>query len=253
MLRSSHSLMPQGLSISLGLYVLAYVVLSGNLPAQESKGPSAAELRSEVPELSKFHEVVYKIWHSAWPEKDAEMLKDLAPEVQKLGGDVCRAKLPGILREKDAAWKENGETLKSIIEDYMKAAKEDDKQKLLDAAERLHGQYEKIVRLVRPVLKELDEFHAVLYPLYHYFKPQKNRKKTIVSVERLKDKMEQLNKANLPVRLKEKETAFAEARIRLAESLKSLDSSLTADDWTVIDHNIEELHARYEDLNRIFD
>ena len=30
-----------------------------------------ADSKAEVPALSSFHEVIYVIWHEAWPEKDA--------------------------------------------------------------------------------------------------------------------------------------------------------------------------------------
>ena len=40
----------------------------------------SAEATAEVPALDSFHEVIFKIWHEAWPKKDAALLKQLAPD-----------------------------------------------------------------------------------------------------------------------------------------------------------------------------
>ena len=40
------------------------------------------ETSSDVPELWEFHDVIYQIWHEAWPEKNTVMLKDLIPEIE---------------------------------------------------------------------------------------------------------------------------------------------------------------------------
>jgi hypothetical protein len=49
--------------------------------AQEKTAPAAAETVGRVPELEKFHTVIYKLWHTAWPKKDIPMLVALAPEI----------------------------------------------------------------------------------------------------------------------------------------------------------------------------
>lgn len=65
-----------------------------------------AEATASVPALDSFHEVIFKIWHEAWPKKDAAMMQRLLPEVEKGISEVASAQLPGILREKKAAWEE---------------------------------------------------------------------------------------------------------------------------------------------------
>lgn len=212
-----------------------------------------AETKSEVPELTKFHPVIYKMWHNAWPNKDVEMLKALLPEVQRRGESVCKATLPGILREKRGQWAIAVDTLDSIIRDYQKAVKEDDAQALLDAAERLHMQYEGMVKLVRPPLRELDDFHAVLYPLYHYYKPRKDLGKTREAVDRLSEKMQALNKVVLSGRLKSKESAFADARRALSAAMDTLQEVMQENEWDRIDKQIDNVHTHYEELSRVLE
>jgi len=232
--------------------IVTFIAFSG-LPAQEKKMPVADETKAEVPALTKFHDVIYKIWHTAWPEKNAAMLRELEPEVDQLSADLIKAELPGILREKKALWNLNIGTMKAIVADYKAAAQGKDDQKLLSVAEQLHTQYEKLVRIIRPALKELDSFHAVLYPLYHYYMPEFNLEKIASSVTALTAAMESLNKAVLPARMKDKEAAFADARTRLSESLILLDASLSSKDKTIINEKVDALHSRYEALNKIFE
>ena len=38
-----------------------------------------AEITSSVPVLDDFHEIIYPMWHDAYPAKDYNALKDLYP------------------------------------------------------------------------------------------------------------------------------------------------------------------------------
>jgi len=89
------------------LAVIILVAVRVDALAQEKKEPQGAEIRAEVPALTELHSVIYQVWHTAWPEKDVNMLADLLPEIQKYGDDLVKAELPGILHEKQVAWKEN--------------------------------------------------------------------------------------------------------------------------------------------------
>ena len=127
-----------------------------------------AEATAEVPALDSFHEVIFKIWHEAWPQKNAAMLRQLVPDVEKGIASVASAPLPGILRDRKAAWDEGVKKLQNAGSEYKVAAASNDNSKLLAAAEKLHGQFESLMRITRPAMKELDEFHAVLYMIYHH-------------------------------------------------------------------------------------
>jgi hypothetical protein len=236
----------------LWLSTVCLVGTSGDLLAQDTTRVHA-ETSSEVPELTEFHEVIYKIWHTAWPEKDIAMLKELKPEVIQRGGSLCSAKLPGILREKQSAWESNVSKLKALIGEYGDATDRNDGAGLLDAAERLHAHYEVMVRLIRPALKELDEFHAALYPLYHYYLPQKNLKDIKSSVALLKKKMALLNEAVLPVKHRSKLEQFNTARADLGESLKVVDSTMSSNDLKEIEKAVETLHSCYQRVAGVFE
>ncbi len=229
------------------------LVQSGGMISQEAKKPSDGELKAEVPELTAFHEVIFKIWHTAWPDKNAAMLRELSRDVEELGEKLCAAKLPGILREKQPAWDVQIGKMKSALADYKGAAAGNDNDKLLKSAEVLHAQYEAMVRILRPIVREVDEFHAVLYPLYHYYAPQKDTAEIRKSVVLLRQKMEKIKGVVLAGRWKEKQAKFEEARQRLEASLTLLEKSLAApasDDWY---RQIETVHSGYENLTRVFE
>lgn len=211
------------------------------------------ETTAQVPILSDFHDVIFKVWHTAWPEKNVAMLSELLPDIRHFSDSLSKVQLPGILRDKQKVWQENTVRLKEIVSMYAKASSPVDSQKLLDAAENLHSQYEALVRITRPVLKEMDAFHQVLYMLYHHYLPKENVEKLASSVVQLKEKMAFLGKATLPDRLKKREAAFNEARAALAASVQVLDGSMAKSNLKEFASKVEVMHADYQALEKVFE
>ena len=212
------------------------------------------ETKAEVKELSAFHEVIFQLWHDAWPNKNIALMKELVPAVDSNVAIIQKVELPGILRDKKVRWDENVKSLVVIAADYNKATSEGDTQKCLDATEKLHAQYEKLVRTIRPVLKEVDEFHQVLYPLYHYYMPEDNHAKIKSSVKKLQAKMDLLNKVELPDKMAEKRKSFLARRSELNKAVKYLNKVVQAiDDTKTIKDAIEEMHTKYQSLEKVFD
>lgn len=211
------------------------------------------ETKAEVPALVRFHTVIYKIWHTAWPDSNYAMLSAALPEIHQHMEDLTAAKLPGILRDKETAWQEALGKLKEIVAEYGSAVEAKDNPRLLDAAEKLHSQYETLVRVVRPAMKELDEFHVVLYTLYHHQMARYDFYAIKTTVADLKKKMKTLNEANLPERLKGKSGEFIQARARLSGSVETLSSTLSTRDEKKIRKAVERVHTDYQTLEKIFE
>lgn len=211
------------------------------------------ETESRVEELSDFHEIIYPIWHTAYPEKDYAALREYVPEVNRLAKNLFIAKLPGILRDKKAKWDEGLEELKKAVEDYNKAATGEDNQALLDAAEALHAKFEMMVRIIRPVLKEIDEFHKVLYVVYHKYLPNKELDKIRSVCDDFILKADAITKAALPKRLEEKADAFSSAAKELLEASKKLKKTSLTEDTEAIEKAVDFLHTKYQNLEKIFD
>jgi hypothetical protein len=211
-----------------------------------------AETVASVPALDAFHEVIFKIWHEAWPKKDTAMLQKLLPDVEKGIASVAAAPLPGILRDKKDAWDESVRKLQSAGAEYKAAATAKDDAKLLAAAEAMHSRFEGLMRAIRPALKELDEFHAVLYMLYHHYVPKNDLANIRKSAAELTQKMAALNQAKLPERLIDKDYDFQVARGMLAQSVAALESGIQSGDEKTIRDAVENVHSRYQALEKIF-
>ncbi|MGZ5423994.1 MAG: hypothetical protein ACXW2V_05290 [Candidatus Aminicenantales bacterium] len=213
----------------------------------------AQETESAVPELSAFHEVIYPIWHTAYPDKDIAMLKSLVPQVNELAGKVYAAKLPGILRDKQVKYDAGLAEFRASVEAYNAAAKGSVDKAMLDAAEVLHAKYEMLVRILRPVLKEMDDFHKVLYVVYHTDLPAKNWAAVLAAAPDLKAKAEAVTAAKLSTRLEPKAEAFAKASGELVKAATVLAGLGPKADGAAVEQAVQNLHRRYQDLEKIFD
>jgi hypothetical protein len=214
------------------------------LQAQEISGETSAN----VPALTEFHKVIYQVWHTAWPKRDYEMLTALLPEIKKGTDAIVSAQLPGILRDKKDPWEKGVRELQAIVQEYSSAVEAKQKQALLDGAEKLHSQYESLVRVIRPPLRQLEEFHAVLYMVYHHYMPRESMDNLRASVEPLREKMAALNKAILPPRFKAKEASFTAARNDLEKAVTELGAAVPTNDLGKIKIAVETMHDRYEAL-----
>lgn len=229
-------------AIALALFVTAAAVPA---PAQETE--------TTVPELSAFHEVIYPIWHTAYPEKDIALLKSLVPQVNELAAKVYTAKLPGILREKQAKYDAGLAEFRASVDAYNTAAKGSDDKAMLDAAELLHAKYEKLVRILMPVLKEMEAFHKVLYVVYHTDLPAKNWEAVRAAAPDLKAKAEAVTAAKLSTRLQPKAEAFAKASGELLKAADVLAGLPAKADGAAVEAAVQKLHSRYQELEKIFD
>jgi len=237
----------QGLSSSLFLAALLSITPCFALSAQTQ------ETESTVPELSAFHEIIYPIWHTAYPDKDYAALRSYVPEVKRLAEAIYAAKLPGILHEKQAKWDQALAELRKSVDAYAAAAAGTDDAALLDAAEALHRRYEMMVRTIRPVLQEVDEFHKVLYVVYHKDLPARDFAKIAGTSADLVIKAEAITKAALPKRLESKAPAFGTAAQELLAAAKALAETAKVGPGEAIAAAVETLHSKYQGLEKVFD
>jgi hypothetical protein len=213
----------------------------------------AQETESAVPELTAFHEVIYPIWHTAYPDKDIAMLKSLVPQVNELAAKVFAAQLPGILRDKQAKYDAGLAEFRKSVEAYNAAAKGADDKAMLDAAEVLHAKYEMLVRILRPVLKEMDDFHKVLYVVFHKDLPDKKWDNIRTAAPELKAKAEAVTLAKLSTRLEPKAEMFKAAAAELVNAASTLAALGPKAEGKAIEEAVLKLHTRYQELEKIFE
>jgi hypothetical protein len=211
------------------------------------------ESTARVPALDSFHEIIFKIWHEAWPAKNVSMLRQLAPDVEKGISAVASAQLPGILREKQGAWREGVRNLQAAGSEYQAAVAAKDDARLLKAAESLHSRFEALMRITQPALPELEQFHSALYMLYHHYLPENNLKQIRLSAADLKEKMTALNSATLPQNLRQRQPEFQSVRAKLSKSVDDLEATVQSNDEKLIKEKIETLHSNFEALAKVLE
>lgn len=214
---------------------------------------SQEELSAAVPELSALHEVIYPLWHTAYPEKDYAMIKELVPQAEELAAKVYAVALPGILRDKQADWDSGIENLKTTLQNLKAAADADDQAGMLEQAEAFHSAYEKMVRTIRPVVKELEAFHQELYKLYHYYTPEYDLEKIQAVVPVMQEKLAALKDVALPSRLSDRQADFDAAVQDLEAACSELAEISTQDNREKIKAAVEKVHTAYQNTEKIFD
>lgn len=211
------------------------------------------ETSSDVPELTEFHEVIYQLWHTAWPEKNISMLKSLLPDIQKGIDKINSVELKGILRDKKPKWEEGLKKLNDCVVAYKTAIDKDNTQAILDEAEKLHALYEGLVRVVKPMVKEVDAFHQVLYMLYHYYAPEYNLTKIKEAAAEMKAKMEDVMKAQLSKRLEARTDKFNLSRTELELAVNEFNDVVAKGNKEAILKSVDKVHNKYQELEKVFD
>jgi len=226
------------------------LLCAGSLVAQQEAADRETE--SSIPELVAFHEIIYPIWHTAYPSKDAKALRGFAEQVNTLAQKVYAAELPGILRDKAEPWKQGLAEFRQAVDAYLAAAKATDDQALLGAAEALHAKYEMLVRTMAPLAKEVDEFHKLLYIIYHKYLPDKKWAPIKSTAPELVGLAEPLAAVKLPKRLEARADKYKAAAADLAQATKELAAKCQGDDTAAIEAAILKVHTKYQELEKVF-
>lgn len=213
---------------------------------------SKEEISSNVPALEKMHEVIFPIWHEAYPEKDYAKLRGFLPEVLELANGVYNAKLPGILREKQEKWDMGILEFKKSVDAFKAACEGKDDADLLLKAEKLHADYEMLVRIIRPLMKEVDLFHQSLYVLYHDYLPNKKYDMILKISDELIEKSEAILKGKLSKKVEAKKEVFYEKVNLLIAGCKNLKAVAAKGDPKATDEAVEAMHTAYENIEELF-
>lgn len=236
------------------IFVLFACQQEESAPAEEVKAEiSEGELDADVPALHELHGVVYPLWHDAFPDKDYALIKELLPEADSLTQKLDEAELPGILRDKKAEWEKGKETLKSSLQELHRAVEDENEQAMLDQVEAFHSAFEKLVRIIRPVVPELEAFHQEMYKLYHYYLPNYELENIRIAVKAMQEKLLPLKEVTLPKRLAEKQEQFDGVVLELETELESLSEVVKKDNKDLIADAVEKVHTAYQKVEAVFD
>jgi hypothetical protein len=214
---------------------------------------SVEELQADVPALHDLHGVVYPLWHDAYPEKDYGLIKELLPEADSLTQKLDEAELPGILRDIGPDWDLGKDNLKKSLQALHRAVEEDNQDDMLTQVEAFHSAFEKLIRLIRPVVPELEAFHQEMYKLYHYYMPNYELPNIRLAVTAMQQKLLPLTEVQLPKRLAEKQGQFDAAVQELGTHLFNLSEVVRQEEKDLIKDAVEKVHTAYQKTEAVFD
>jgi hypothetical protein len=254
------------LAVSVAILALCMFLSSSTVLAQQTaatkpapaKAPatkeiSDQELSSTMPALGELHKVIRPLWHEAYPAKDYAKIKSLLPQADTLVAAVDKAALPGILRDKQAAWDVAKGNLKNSLAQLHVAAKADNQEEMLKQTEAFHAAFEGCVRTIRPAVPELDAFHQELYKLYHYYTPAYDLEKIRTSAAAMTEKVAALKTAKLPERLADREEKFRADVAKLEAAVNELNATVKTDVKEKVKAAVEKVHAAYQETEKTFD
>jgi hypothetical protein len=233
---------------------LVFLVFINQISFSQVKIDSS-EITSSVPELTRFHEIIFPIWHTAYPAKDINALKGYVPQIKTSMDELNKAVLPGILKDKENSWKNQLRQFNVAADNYYKAAGENNDKALLAAAEELHHNYELMNRVIRPVMKEMDEYHQLLYIIYHTLYPEKKYDEIATYMDSLVERADAIRKypqEKLKKRLGDNIAKFEPAAQDLYNATVSLNEVLAGKDMEKKNEAVQNMHTKYQNLEAVF-
>jgi hypothetical protein len=226
------------------------LALAVAVPLAAQVPPPDPDLRAEVPALTDYHDVIRPLWHDAWPNHDLALVGTLLPDAKRHQEALEAATLPGILRDKQEAWQAGVAAMRAALTGVEKGLAAGDQQATLDAVEELHADYEKLVRLIRPPIKELDAYHQELYRVVHRLVPAGDLAAMPAAAATLVERCAALRQAKLPSRLAAREAALRAGFDALCTATTKLQVVAGSTDKATIEAAVENVHTAYQAAER---
>jgi hypothetical protein len=199
-----------------------------------------------VPELNILHESVALLWHTAYPNKDLNAIKEALPKLLQSTTNLVEANLPGILQDEQISWEKGVREFQLKVKELEQATNNNDLTLALSLVESVHAEYENLGNILRPKLTELESFHQELYKVYHYYLPEGNTEKIIETIPIMQERYTSLKKVVLPTKYEDKQKQFNQAVLKLKTALDGVAASPDSKPA------IENLHAAYQAVDAIF-
>jgi len=207
----------------------------------------------DVPQLETLHKSIYVLWHDAYPNKNYDLIKSTMPELEASVVDLVKVKLPEMMHNRQEKWDSEIKALQDDLSLLQKSIAADNKETMLTEVESLHSAFERLVRVIRPKLAELDSFHEDLYQLYHKLMPANDIEHIRALIPSMKDKANKLAQAKLTRRLAEKQAAFDQKVAELQTSLAELEKSAVKGNQKKVKASVEKVHSAYQRIDAVLE
>jgi flagellar motility protein MotE (MotC chaperone) len=220
---------------------------------KKEQAPSIEMKRPRVEGIKEFHEVLFPVWHEFLPNGDYESIRKSVPEFQKSKEILMKVELPLFYQHVKDDFEKKREELALSIEKLDSVAQTKDDKKLEKAVENMHSAFEQMARVLAPRMKELEQFHLVLYPLWHEAMPNKDYQAIKSAIHSLESKMDALMKAEIPEDFKDIETPIIEKREALGKAVENLANVCRQNKDEKIIDKLTQMHESFRALDEVFE
>jgi hypothetical protein len=241
------------ITILISIFFTVFIFSSILAQTQTNTQKTAEMSKPRLEGLKEFHDILAPVWHTAYPDKNYQAIREAVPAFKEKMEVINKAELPGFFREKKGDFEKKREALSNAVLTLGEESKGNDNEALLKATENLHTAYEQLVRIFAPRVKELESFHLVLYPLWHEALPNKDFKAIISAAPALQEKVDTLMNVQLPEKLKEIAPQFIEKRKALKASVEELIKACNKKDNKKIEEKLDKMHTAYQSLDGVFE
>jgi len=246
------------LILSVGMLFLSFnsIFLTGcgkETEIKEEPPPITEMKKPGVTGIREFHQVLYPVWHDYYPQGDFKSIREAIPEFEKTLKALVDAELPEFYHNVKDDFENKRDNLAFAVRKLRAVAQTGDDEKLAKAVEDMHTAFEQMARVLAPRTRELEEFHLVLYPLWHQAMPNKDYKAIKAAIPSLESKMDTLMSAQLSQRFSGIQSEFVEKREALKLTVEELaDVCRQNKDEKIID-KLTQMHEAYRELDQVFE
>jgi len=220
---------------------------------EEEKTPVTEMKKPGVTGIREFHQVLYPVWHDYFPQGDFQSIRKAIPEFKEATKILTQAELPQFYHNVKDDFEAKRKNLALSVEKMESVAQTGDDKELAKAVEEMHTSFERMARVLAPRIRELEQFHLVLYPLWHQAMPNKDYQAIKAAVPPLESKMEALMQAQLSRRFSGIESQFVEKREALRLSVKDLAEVCRQNKDDKMIDKLTVMHDAYRELDQVFE
>jgi hypothetical protein len=231
----------------LSIVVLVSLVTVYADDTTRNQAADVAEPERDIPEVDQFM-VSFRPVLQAKMGDDFGTVRDSVPVLAAKMNALMKAELPlfysDVADQFDKSKRKLAESMKALEE----ASKSDIDSLLAEAVENVRTNFVEVLITLSAQIKEIDDFHEVLRPLWHEAVPNQDYEAIKAAIPDLKKLADALMKAELPKKYEFLQKEFDEMRLALKVSVDSLEVVCQGTDNEAIESRMIDMHEAYHAL-----
>ncbi len=214
---------------------------------------TAEREKPRIEGIKQFHDLLAPIWHTTLPDSDFQSIKEVAPEMKKAYQKIVAAEIPPYYQHVKDDFILERDQLGLAVQELDTVAETGADLFIPEAIDDVHSAFEEMIRVLSPRTKEVEDFHLVLYPLWHVALPKSDWLTIKTQIPIMRKEMDTLMTTPIPQWLGGKELRVVETREALDKVVDELVEACKTDDSNLIKKRLKVVHSRFRTLDEVFD